>query len=97
MGRIILIILAIALLVFLYKIGFFSTAVFRIRVTGKGIHLKGAIPGRPWNEVKDFLETLHLPPGTVVIGHPDGQRFRLSFNRRLPEGTQQRIRNFLYL
>ena len=97
MIRFILVALGIAVLVILFRIGFFSTALFKIRVKGSGIYLSGDIPGRSWAEVHDFLKSLNLRPGTTITGYRDTKRFRIAFNRALSEGTRQRIRNFIYL
>jgi hypothetical protein len=97
MIRFLFIVFIIAVLIVLILRGIFSSAVFRIRVTGRDILLSGNIPGRPWPEVRDFLRSLNLPRGTVITGYPDESRFRLGFNQHLDEGIRQRIRNFLYL
>jgi hypothetical protein len=97
MIRFLFIVLVIAVVVILVLRGVFSSAVFRIRVAGRDLLLQGNIPGRSWSEVRDFLRSLNLPPGTVITGYPDASRFRLEFGRHLDEGTRQRIRNFLYL
>ncbi len=97
MIRFILIALGIALIVFLYRIGFFSTALFKIRVRGSGIYLSGEIPGRSRPQVLDFLKSLNLRPGATITGYRDTTRFRLAFSRDISEGNRQRIRNFLYL
>ena len=97
MVRLIVIALIIFVVIYLFKKGVFSNAIFKIRVTGRDLNIRGTIPGRPWSEVRAFLKSLNLPSGTTITGHPDGRGFRLHISGRVDEGTEQRIRNFLYL
>ena len=71
-------------------------SIFDIHVKGRTPTIHGTVPGRSMLEVRDFLSGLQLPSGSRITGYPDGRRFRLEFNDKVPEGTRQRIRNFFF-
>ncbi len=75
---------------------------FRIRVRGGRAELRGQVPGRSRADVIEFINSLDLPEGAAISGHPSprkqdpGRGFELRFSK-IPQPTQQRIRNYLYL
>ena len=71
---------------------------FRVKADGS-MWEKGALPGRNPQEITSFLKELQLPPGSIVRAYRIQARpfYRLRFSGRVPEGTQQRVRNYLYL
>lgn len=70
--------------------------VARVRGRGRGVDLRGQVPGHAAATVRDFVASLSLPPGASIRGLPDGDRFRLEFSRQVPASEHQRLRNFFY-
>ena len=96
MGRILLLGLLVAAMLFVVWRLFGARGLFVIRVKRDGVRLSGQIPGRRNGDVIEFISSLRLAHGATIRGLPDGHKFRLAFSG-VPAGQQQQIRNYLYL
>lgn len=96
MGRILILGLVVAGMLFVgWKLSA-GRGLFVIRVRRDGVRVRGQIPGRRIGDVIEFISSLRLAHGALVRGLPDGHEFRLTFSG-VPAGLQQQIRNYLYL
>jgi hypothetical protein len=101
-GLLLLGLLLLGLVVLLVALRGRGKALFRIRIRGGRAELRGQVPGRSQADVLEFVDSLELPDGAEISGHPaarnqdPGRGFELRFSK-IPQPTQQRIRNYLYL
>ena len=97
MGRVIVLALIVAAIIWGLRMMMRSGHIFEIRVDREGVRLKGSVPGRRNGDIIEFFAGLRLTPGSRIQGMPDGHGFRLVFNQDVSPGLQQRIRNYLML
>jgi hypothetical protein len=71
--------------------------VCRIEVRGRRAEMRGRLPGRARPEIVEFVESLDLPDGAVIVVRGAGSAQRIECNGAVPEAVRQRIRNFLML